>query len=141
MRAIHLAAGAAAIALICGAGGISRADNGPPDGTMPSNAPSVGVGMICNTPEQARQYLDLRAAGAVSEDAMQRVNETADNPRACGVAAIAFVPDKMLHCHFVEDKLMEVVRINVLAGFDGNAWQHLPSLVQYAVMEGKGDTI
>jgi hypothetical protein len=41
----------------------------------------------------------------------------------------------------VEDKLLEVVRINVLAGFDGNGWQHLPSLVQYAVMEGKGDAI
>jgi hypothetical protein len=72
---------------------------------MPSSAATVGVGMICNTPEQARQYLDLRAGGALSEEAMRQVNETAQSPHACGVAAIAFVADKMLHCHFVEDKL------------------------------------
>jgi hypothetical protein len=118
-------------------GGQSKAS----DGIVEPEAPAVGVGMICNTPEQARQYVEFRAGGAASEDAMQRVNEAAQNPHACGVAAIAFVPDKMLHCHFVENKLLEIVRVNVLAGFDGASWQEMPSVVQYAVMEGKGDAI
>jgi hypothetical protein len=97
--------------------------------------------MICNTPEQARQYLEYRAGGAASQDAMKRVNEKSQNPPACVVAAIAFVRDKLLHCHFVENKLLEIVRVNVLAGFDGRNWQDMPSVVQYAVMEGKGDAI
>ncbi len=137
MHAIQLAAGAALAALICGAGGQSQAH----DGIVGPDAPAVGVGMICNTPEQARQYLDYRAGGAASQDAVKRVNEAAQNPHACGVAAIAFVRDKMLHCHFVENKLLEIVRVNVLAGFDGKTWQDMPSVVQYAVMEGKGDAI
>jgi hypothetical protein len=137
MRAIHLAAGAALAALICGAGGQSKAH----EGILQPEAPAVGVGMICNTPEQAREYVEYRAGGAAAEDAMQRVNEAAQNPHACGVAAIAFVPDKMLHCHFVENKLLENVRVNVLAGFDGKSWQDMSAVVQYAVMEGKGDAI
>ena len=137
MRALHLAAGAALAALICGAGGPSNAH----DGLVQPEGPAVGVGMICNTPDQARQYLDYRAGGAVSEEAMKRVNDAAQSPHACGVAAIAFVRDKMLHCHFVENKLLEIVRVNVLAGFDGRSWQDMPSVVQYAVMEGKGDAI
>jgi len=128
MRAIHLA-GAAVAALICAAGPSRAGDIVEPGG------PTVGVGMICNTPEQARQYLEYRAGGAASEAAMKRVNETAQNPHACGVAAIAFVRDKLLHCHFVENKLLEIVRVNVLAGFDGRSWQ------DNAVMEGKGDAI
>jgi hypothetical protein len=137
MRVLHLAAGAALAVLICGANAPSKAH----DGIVQPEGPTVGVGMICNTPEQARQYLEYRASGAASQDAVKRVNEAARNPHACGVAAIAFVRDKLLHCHFVENKLLEIVRINVLAGFDGRSWQDMPPVVQYAVMEGKGDAI
>lgn len=43
MRAIHWAAGAAAAALICGAGGPSRAG----DIAEAPDSPTVGIGMIC----------------------------------------------------------------------------------------------
>jgi len=137
MRAIHLTTAAAALALICGGGAQSKAGEIVGAG----DEPTVGIGMICNTPEQAQQYLEFRAGGVASEEAVQRVNEAAQNAHACGVAAIAFVPDKMMHAHFVEDKLLEIVRVNVLAGFDGAHWQDMPPIVQYAVMEGKGDAI
>jgi hypothetical protein len=103
--------------------------------------PSVGIGMICNTPDQAQEYLSLRADGAMAQDAMQKDNDKANDPHACGVAAIAFVRDQMLKAHTVENKLLEVVQINVVAGFDGSAWKSIPAMVQYAVMEGRGDSI
>jgi len=138
MRAFPLTAAAALAGLICG---VAPALAGDIVAAPDTDAPSVGIGMICNTPEQARQYLDFRASGAAAQEAMQRVNDAAQNPHACGVAAIAFVPDKMLHAHLVENKLLEIVRVSVLAGFDGTSWQDMPSVVQYAVIEGKGDAI
>ena len=89
MRILHVAAAAAAAALICGTANAGEI-------ITSNNTPSVGVGMICNTPEQAKQFLELRAKGVVADQAMKKVNEDAQNPRACGIAAIAFVPDKMV---------------------------------------------
>ena len=134
MRILHVAAAAAAAALICGTANAGEI-------ITSNNAPSVGVGMICNTPEQAKQFLELRAKGVVADQAMKKVNEDAQNPRACGIAAIAFVPDKMVDAKPVNDKLLQVERINVVAGYDGNGWQHVPAMIQYAVMEGGGDGI
>jgi hypothetical protein len=56
------------------------------------------------------------------------------------VAAVASRPLRAGHA-FVENKLLEIVPVNVLVGFDGRSWQDMPSVVQYAVMEGKGDAI
>jgi hypothetical protein len=41
----------------------------------------------------------------------------------------------------LEDKLVQIVRINVVAGFDESAWQRVSDLVQYAVLEGGGQSI
>lgn len=138
MRARTMAAGAATAALLVwGAAGQSKA------GEMITSLdqPSVGVGLICNTPDQAQQYLKLRAGGTEAKAAIDQVNEAAKDAHACGVAAIAFVRDKMLDTQAVEDKLLEVVRINVLAGFDGTSWKAIPAMTQYAVMQGEGDSI
>ena len=134
---IHLAvATAAATLLLCGAGQSKAGEI-----ITSFEQPRVGVGMICNTSGQAQQYLDLRGQGISSEDAMKRINDEAQDAHACGVAAIAFKRDKMLHAHAVENKLLEVVQINVLAGFDGTAWKPIPEMTQFAVMESKGDAI
>jgi hypothetical protein len=103
--------------------------------------PSVGVGMICNTSDQAEQFLALQAKGAKADAAMKTVNKQAKNPRACGLAAIAFLRDKTLDTKTVKNKLVQVVRINILAGFDGNGWQRVSNMIQYAVIEGEGESI
>ena len=57
---------AAAAMLVCGA---ARAE-----GPMPSPAngdAAVGVGVICNTSEEARQFADLRSHGAAPDQAVQ----------------------------------------------------------------------
>jgi hypothetical protein len=138
MRGRTLAAGALAAALLSyGAAGQTKAG----EVITSFDQPNVGIGMICNTADQAQQYLYLRARGAGVTDALQKVNGVAHDPHACGIAAIAYRRDKMLQCHTVENKVLEIVRINVLAGYDGTAWKSLPPMTQYAVMQGKGDII
>ena len=132
---MHLTwAAAAAALLMCGA---ASADDR--SGNPASAGPSVGI--ICNTAEQAEHFVSLRAGGADPRRAMQAVNAQAKDPRACGVAAVAFVRDAMLDSEAVNDKLLQVVRINILAGFNGSIWQRTAGMIQYAVIEGEGEAI
>jgi hypothetical protein len=127
-------AAAAALTLACGAAqaGQFRID---------SKTTAVGVGLICNTSEQAQQFIDMRAKGAEAKDAVAAINEQAHDPRACGLAAIAFVPEKTVQAKPVADKLMQIVQINVVAGFNGNGWQEVPAMTQFAILEGQGESI
>lgn len=130
---LSLAAAATAV-LICGA---ARAD-------VPGAAndePAVGVGMICNTSAQAEQFVALRAKGNDAKQAMTAVNDQAHDASACGLAAIAFVRDTTLDSKPVDNKLLQIVRINVVAGFNGSGWQRVVGMIQYAVMEGEGEAI
>ena len=102
---------------------------------------SVGVGLICNTSAQAEQFVELRAKGTEAKDAVAAINDQAHDPRACGLAAIAFVPEKTVQAKPVHDKLMQIVEINVVAGFNGDGWQSVPAMTQYAIVEGQGESI
>jgi hypothetical protein len=41
----------------------------------------------------------------------------------------------------LQNQLVQIVRINVVAGFNGSAWQSVSGMVQYAVLEGGGESI
>src|SRR6185312_12834842 len=97
MRIVHLAAAAAAAAFICSAANAGEIIGSP-------DQPTVGVGMICNTSDQAKQFLELRAQGIAAKEAMEKVNRAARNPHACGVAAIAFTLDKTVDAKPVNNK-------------------------------------
>jgi hypothetical protein len=127
---------AAAAALLLSGGVAAQADD-----LATGAQPTVGVGMICNTSDQAEQFIKLQAKGAKADAAMKKVNAQAKNPRACGVAAIAFIRDKTLDTKTVHNKLVQVVRINILAGFNGNGWERVSNMIQYAVIEGEGESI
>ena len=122
--------------LVCGT---ARAD-GPAQSPAKGDA-AVGVGIICNTPQQAEQFVSLRRKGAEPEQAMRTVNAKVRDQRACGVAAIAYIRDATVDTMTMEDKLVQIVRINVVAGFNGSAWQRVTDMVQYAVLEGGGESI
>lgn len=115
--------------------GAARAEDGG------NGEPAVGVGMICNTSQQAARFVALRAEGAGPQQAMDTVNKEAKDTRACGLAAIAFTRDATLENKPIANKLVQVVRINVVAGFNGSGWQRVSNMTQYAVMEGEGETI
>ena len=132
---IFWAAATAAI-LACGA---AQAD-GPAQ--SPANGdPAIGVGVICNTPGEAKQFINLRSHGAATEQAVQAVNAKARDERACGVAAIAYIRDQTIDTMKLESTLVQIVRINVVAGFNGSVWQRVSGMVQYAVLEGDGQSI
>jgi hypothetical protein len=129
----------AATAVILAACGAARANDLLID--MTPDRPTVGVGIMCNTSEQAVHYVGLLAGGQGSVAAMAVVNAEARNPRACGVATVAFLRDATLETKKLHGKLVQIVRINVVAGYSGGAWQNTSGMVQYAVMEPAGESI
>jgi hypothetical protein len=102
---------------------------------------AIGVGIICNTPEQMGRLLGMRNDGAEMDRAVKLVNTEAKDPRACGVAAVAFMSDKMVGMKNVQGKLVQIVRISVVAAFDGKQWSRVPVMTQYALIEPDGYTI
>ena len=104
--------------------------------------PAVGVGIICNTPEQAERFIALRAQGTAAPQALDTVNGEVNDPRACGVAAVAFLRDQTLKTRPMGDRLVQIVRINVVAGFNGSGWHRASAVtVQYAVVDAEGQSI
>jgi hypothetical protein len=129
------AAGAAALALWSATPGNGNAE------PMDDGNIAIGVGIICNTPEQMERLVGLRNDGKEMERAVIAVNDEAKDPRACGVAAVAFMSDKMVDMKNVRGKLVQIVRISVVATFDGRQWAPVPVMTQYALIEPKGYTI
>jgi hypothetical protein len=104
--------------------------------------PGVGVGIICNTPQQAERFVGLRGKGADVPLALNTVNTEAKDMKACGVAAVAFLRDQTVATRPMGDRLVQIVRINVVAGFNGTGWQRASAMsVQYAVIEAGGQSI
>ena len=124
----------ATVLLLCGIG-IAQADE--QTDKLTNVDATIGIGMICNTSEQAERYISLLGAGQRAEPAMQAVNSEVKNPRACGIAAVAFTRGATVDTKRVHGKLMQVVRIKVIAGFDGVSWQPATGM-QYAVIELTG---
>lgn len=120
------------VAMLVIAGSAANAQSRADDGTK------VGVGMICDSQEQAARFLELRATGRKADEAMAAVNEEAQNPKACGLAAIAFTQDAMVDSKSVDNQLVQVVRIRILAGYTGATWQPMRDFVQYAILEAEG---
>ena len=135
MRFSVAAAAAAAIALWCVTPANVSASPLGEDGL------TIGVGIICNTPEQMQRLVGLRAGGAEVTGAVTAVNDEAKDPRACGVAAVAFMSEQMMELRNVRGKMVQIVRINVIAAFDGRQWARVPAMTQYALIEPGGYTI
>ena len=129
---------AAAVLLI---GGAARADDLTSLPGQAGSGPVVGVGVICNTSAQAEQFVSLRQQGQDITPAVAKVNEQAQDPRACGLAAVAFVPDQTMATKPMGGKLVKIVRINVVAGYNGTGWHHVTGTVQYAIMPTEGEDI
>ncbi len=130
---------AAAALLLVGAG--AQADTNDQQQQQQVSQPAVGVGVICDTQQQAEKFISLRARGDEPDSAIQSVNADAKQARACGVAAIVFKRDAIVANEKLNGKLVQVVRINVMAGYNGSGWQRVSDMTQYAIFEGGGETI
>jgi hypothetical protein len=131
MRVFWVAA--AAVVLVCGG---AWAEEQPGNGDA-----AIGIGIICNTSQQAEQFVRLRSRGTQPEQAMRAVNASARDNRACGVAAIAYIRNQTVDTMKLRDNLVQIVRINVVAGFNGAGWKRISDMVQYAVLEGGGESV
>ena len=136
-QGLSVAAAAAAV-LVAGA---ARADELTSLPNQAESGPTVGIGVICNTSEQAEAFVSLRQQGQDVTPAVAQVNQTAQQPKACGVAAIAFVPDKTVLTKTLGGRLVKIVRVNVVAGYNGSGWQQVANTVQYAILEAQGTEI
>jgi hypothetical protein len=84
----------------------------------------------------------LRGKGAAPEKAMQVVNASARDGHACGVAAVAYIRNQTVGTVKFKDRLVQIVRINVVAGFTGSRWERATAdMIQYAVLEGTGESV
>jgi len=73
---------------------------------------------------------------------MQAVNTTARDGHACGIAAVAYIRDRTVGTVKLNDRLVQIVRINVVAGFTGSGWERATAdMTQYAVLEGAGESV
>jgi hypothetical protein len=135
MRISYLAAVAAT--LLCGIAQAEEQSNNPAGGPV-QKAMAVGAGIICNTSEQVQRFVTLRANGAETSGAVQAVNDEAHDPRACGVAVVAFTPDEKVEDTSAQGKVVSIVRITIVAAFDGGNWSAVPGMVQYTIMETDG---
>jgi len=132
---------AAAVLLIAGAARADELTSLPGQRDQGDSGPVVGVGVICNTSTQAEQFVSLRQEGQDITPAVAKVNQQAQDPRACGVAAVAFMPDKIMATKPMGGKLVKIVRINVVAGYNGSGWHRVASTVQYAILPAQGEDI
>ena len=98
----------------------------------------IGVGMICDSQAQAARFIELRVKGRKAADAMAAVNRESRDGTACGLAAIAFTQDAMVDSKPVADRLVQVMRITIVAGYTGKTWQRVKGFTQYAVIEADG---
>ena len=136
------AAAAAAAVLLCGAQAQQPTDlQSRPALPHAGTQASVGIGVICNTSQQAEQYVSLRAHGQAITPAMTTVNRRAKQPRACGIAAIAYIRGRTLDSKPINGKLVQIVRVSVIAGYNGVTWHQIANTTQYAVIETKGIVI
>lgn len=135
---MRLSFAVAAALLVCGFAHADEPPNNPDANNLDNASAAIGIGLICNTPEQAERYISLIGTGQKAGLAMNTVNTETNNPHACGIAAVAFTRGATLDTKTVHGKPMQVVRINIIAGFNGVSWQRSSGLVQYAVMEPSG---
>ncbi len=133
---------AGAFALLSVAGLLAAVLPAQAQSTEPQGEPAVGVGIICDTSDQAEQFVSLRGKGMDAHQAMRQINAAAKDPGACGLAAVAFTRDKTIDQRPMGNSFVQIVRITVVAGYTGSVWQRVSSLTtQYAVIEAEGTAI
>jgi hypothetical protein len=102
----------------------------------------LGVGVICNSPEQIERYLVLiQGDDSSSTQALHTVNHEAENPIACGVATIAFVPDILIRTHTISNHIVKVMRVKIVGIPTENGWRQIEELFQFTAFVEKAEEV
>lgn len=107
-------------------------------GATAQNEAAVGPTIICDTPLQVERFVALSNSGAAMSEALQKVNDEAQNPRACGVALVMFTYGEARAHKVMQGKSIDITEITIHAFGDGVRWTPVPATQQYAVIVAKG---
>lgn len=94
----------------------------------------VGVGIICDTAPQVERYLTLQKEGQHTARAIQIVNDEAHNAKACGMAAIVFIPGEQVGNVMVDGGRMQVMRVTIVAVQTDRGWHATQPIVQHTAV-------
>jgi hypothetical protein len=98
----------------------------------------TGTGLICDTQAQVSEYVKQATHLNDQQAALEVVNET--TPSACGIAAVAFFPGKVVGTVQTPKGLYDILEVTVVAGFDGQ-WHPIPPAEQYTLVRSKGEAV
>lgn len=94
----------------------------------------MGAGLICNSEAQVERYLALNAAKQAPDQAVRLINDEAQNPNACALAAVAFIRGAQGKSINAPGGLMKVTKVMVLAVQTPAGWQRVPPIVQFTAI-------
>jgi len=98
----------------------------------------TGTGLICDTQAQVSEYVRQATHLNNREAALEVVNKTA--PNACGIAAVVYLPGKVVGTLQTPKGLYDILEITVVAGFDGQ-WHPISPTEQYMLIAPKGEAV
>ena len=130
----------AAVALaMLAAGAISTARAGTDDVSLEPNSDRihVGSGVICDTQDEVTNFVRLMSEHDPS-GALQKVNQEAATPMACGMATIAFRSGKNLGEVHTDKGTFNIMEIEIVAGSVNGNWQMVPRRTQYTAIPVAG---
>ena len=98
----------------------------------------VGRGVICHTPEQAKQFVALRSNGKEQDVALLTVNRDASDAAACNVGLFMFSVAEPVAEMALNGRPIAIIKITVHAFGIGSVWRQIPQSVQYTVVPEQG---
>jgi hypothetical protein len=94
----------------------------------------VGAGIVCDSAQQIERYVALKSGGAPPEQAVRLVNAEANNPEACALLLIAFIPRAQVGNLSVTGGTLRVMEITVVAAATNAGWNSIPAVTQYTAV-------
>jgi hypothetical protein len=94
----------------------------------------VGAGIVCDSAQQIERYVALKTEGADEAHAVQLVNAEANNPEACALLLIAFIPRAQVGNLSVTGGMLRVMEITVIAAATNAGWNSIPAVTQYTAV-------
>lgn len=102
---------------------------------------AVGRGLVCDSSRQLERFVEFLNQGQQEDDALQSVNDEAQNPMACGVFLTAFALGKPVNKATMLGEAVRIVEITVIAVNDGAEWRSVTPTTQYTLLSEPGEDL
>lgn len=96
--------------------------------------PEAGVGLICDTPDQLKEIVELATVSRNFEASVEKVN---NGSNACGVAQVLYLKGEKVGQVRSPDGLRDIVKIIIVGLVTPQGVMPVPPLVQYTMFPSK----